>query len=81
MTHIYTQEYFQLVATAWIHPEERNKTPPPEQRSHGVRGRFGWSGEKEEVELEARRKEQEEKKEEGRASCKSDVKEKDSNSL
>jgi len=40
------------VATAWVHPEERNKTPPPEQRAHGIRGRFGWSGKKEEVEVE-----------------------------
>jgi hypothetical protein len=42
MTHLYTEEYFRLVAESWQRPQDRNKTPPPEQSGHDVRGRFIW---------------------------------------
>ena len=40
MTHLYTEEYFRLVAESWQRLEERNKTPPPERSGCDVRGRF-----------------------------------------
>ena len=42
MTHLYTEEYFRLVAESWQRLHERNKTPPPERSGRDVRGRFHW---------------------------------------
>ena len=42
MTHLYTEEYFRLVAESWQRLQERNKTPPPEQSGCDIRGRFNW---------------------------------------
>ena len=68
MTHLYTEEYFRLVAESWQRFEERNKTPPPGRSGCDVRGRFFWESIEVEEEKEEVKEEVDEEEEEKAAS-------------